>query len=191
MKKFFSILFLFQFCYSNSVSITGSVFNEEGKPSRKALVKLLDINENIFSTVKTNRKGRFELLDIKPEHYFLEVDHPKDGKIILKINPRNSRNRDLVLRLVLKKEKSIPLIYTFSNVKPIQKDPALRTKNLRSDVDEKSITITWNELKQASFYKVFRDEEFVADTKDNVFIDLSAKPGIQYCYKVMAFGKFG
>ena len=107
MKKFFSILFLFQFCYSNSVSITGSVFNEEGKPSRKALVKLLDINENIFSTVKTNRKGRFELLDIKPEHYFLEIDHPKDGKIILKINPRNSRNRDLVLRLVLKKEKSL------------------------------------------------------------------------------------
>ena len=82
MKKFFSILFLFQFCYSNSVSITGSVFNEEGKPSRKALVKLLDINENIFSTVKTNRKGRFELLDIKPEHYFLEVDHPKDAKIL-------------------------------------------------------------------------------------------------------------
>mgnify|MGYP000020285532 FL=1 len=191
MKKFFSILFLFQFCYSNSVSITGSVFNEEGKPSRKASVKLLDINENIFSTVKTNRKGRFELLDIKPEYYFLQVDHPKDGRIILKINPRSSRNRDLVLRLVLKKEKSIPLIYTFSNVKPIQKDPALRTKNLRSDVDEKSITITWNELKQANYYKVFRDEKFVTDTKDNVFIDLSAKPGIQYCYKVMAFGKFG
>ena len=147
MKKFFSILFIFQFCYSNSVSITGSVFNEEGKPSRKALVKLLDIDENIFATVKTNRKGRFELLDIKPEYYFLQVDHPKDGRIILKINPRSSRNRDLVLRLVLKKEKSIPLIYTFSNVKPIQKDPALRIKNLRSDIDEKSITITWNELK--------------------------------------------
>jgi len=139
MKKFFSILFIFQFCYSNSVSITGSVFNEEGKPSRKALVKLLDIDENIFATVKTNRKGRFELLDIKPEYYFLQVDHPKDGRIILKINPRSSRNRDLVLRLVLKKEKTIPLIYTFSNVKPIQKDPALRTKNLKSDVDEKSI----------------------------------------------------
>ena len=79
----------------------------------------------------------------------------------------------MVLRL-LKKEKTIPLIYT-SNVKPIQKDPALN-KNLKSDVDEKSITITWNELKQASYYKVFRDEEFVTDTKDNVFIDLSAKP---------------
>ena len=181
MKKLFFIFFLFQLCFSNTVSITGSIFNEEGKPSRKALVKLLDINENIFSTVKTNRKGRFELLDIKPEYYFLQVEHPKDGRIILKINPRSSRNRDLVLRLVLKKEESIPLIYTFSNVKPIQKDPVLRTKNLRSDIDEKSITITWNELKQANYYKVFRDEEFVADTKDNVFIDLSAKPGIQYC----------
>ena len=82
MQKLFFIFFLFQLCYSNTVSITGSVFNEEGKPSRKALVKLLDINENIFSTVKTNRKGRFELLNIKPEHYFLKVDHPKDGKII-------------------------------------------------------------------------------------------------------------
>ena len=102
MKKLFFIFFLIQLCFSNTVSITGSIFNEEGKPSRKALVKLLDINENIFSTVKTNRKGRFELLDIKPEYYFLQIDHPKDGKIILKINPRNSRNRDLVLRLVLK-----------------------------------------------------------------------------------------
>ena len=91
MKKLLFIFFLFQLCFSNTVSISGSIFNEEGKPSRKALVKLLDINENIFSTVKTNRKGRFELLDIKPEYYFLQVDHPKDGRIILKINPRNSR----------------------------------------------------------------------------------------------------
>mgnify|MGYP005729592973 FL=1 len=105
MKKFSFIFFLFQLCFSNTVSITGSIFNEEGKPSRKALVKLLDIDENIFSTVKTNRRGRFEFLDIKPEYYILQVEHPKDGRIILKINPRNSRNRNLVLRLVLKKIK--------------------------------------------------------------------------------------
>ena len=73
MKKLFFIFFLFQLCFSNTVSITGSVFNEEGKPSRKALVKLLDINENIFSTVKTNRKGRFELLNINLNIIFYKL----------------------------------------------------------------------------------------------------------------------
>ena len=150
MKKLFFIFFYFNFVSQIQFQLQ-VVFLMRGKPS-KALVKLLDINENIFSTVKTNRKGRFELLDIKPEYYFLQVEHPKDGRIILKINPRSSRNRDLVLRLVLKK-RNLSFIYTFSNVKPIQKDPALRTKNLRSDVDEKSITITWNELKQAIIIK--------------------------------------
>ena len=82
MKKLFFIFFLFQLCFSNTVSISGSIFNEEGKPSRKALVKLLDINENIFSTVKTNRRGRFELLDIKPEYYFLQVESSQEIRAI-------------------------------------------------------------------------------------------------------------
>ena len=63
MKKFFSILFLFQFCYSNSVSITGSVFNEEGKPSRKALVNRL-IEGGILEGNLTDfidDKGNFKL----------------------------------------------------------------------------------------------------------------------------------
>ena len=50
----------------------------------------------------------------------------------------SQQNDDITINdsLNLKKEKSIPLIYTFSNVKPIQKDPALRTKILRSEIDD-------------------------------------------------------
>ena len=190
MKYLIYITFIFGICFSKPVSISGIVFNEEGKPSRKAEVKIFDLNDELISIEKTNRKGRFEFLEIQPDFYFLHVDHPKDGNIIVKINPRTERNRDLVMRLILKRDKTVPLIYTYSNVKPIQKDPALRIKNLTSSVDEKSIMLDWRDVKQAKKYKVFRDNDYLIETNESSFYDSTISPGKKYCYKIIAFGNY-
>ena len=110
MKYLIYIIFIFGICFSKPLSISGIVFNDEGKPSRRAQLKIFDLNDELISIEKTNRKGRFEFLEILPDFYFLQVEHPKDGNIIVKINPRNERNRDLVLRLILKREKTVPLL---------------------------------------------------------------------------------
>ena len=190
MKYLIYIIFSFGICFSKSLSISGIVFNDEGKPSRRAQIKIFDLNDELISIEKTNRKGRFEFLEILPDFYFLHVEHPKDGNIIVKINPRNERNRDLVLRLILKREKTVPLIYTYSNVKPIQKDPALRIKNLTSSIYEKSIMLDWKDVKQAEKYKIFRDNEYLIETNESSFSDSLISPGKQYCYKIIALGKF-
>ena len=107
MKFLLYILFIFEICFANTVSISGSVFNNEGKPSRKAQVELLNIFDEVVSLVKTNRKGRFDILEVTPDYYYLYIKHPIDGEVRIKINPRNERNRDLILRLSLKKKGAI------------------------------------------------------------------------------------
>ena len=105
MKNILIILIIIEFCFSKTISISGSIFNDEGKPSRKAEVKLYTIDESQIGLVKTNRKGRFEFSDLNPDYYYLLATHHDDGSVRIKINPRKTRNRDLLLRLNLKKEK--------------------------------------------------------------------------------------
>ena len=94
MKYLIYISFVFGVCFSNPLSISGIIFNDEGKPSRRAQIEIFDLNDELISVAKTNRKGRFEVIEIQPDFYFLHVNHPKDGSIIIKINPRTERNRD-------------------------------------------------------------------------------------------------
>ena len=70
MKYLIYIIFIFGICFSKPLSISGIVLNDEGKPSRRAQIKILDLNDEIISIAKTNRKGRFEFLDIQPDFYF-------------------------------------------------------------------------------------------------------------------------
>ena len=190
MKFLLFLLFIINICFSNTVSISGSIFNNEAKPSRKAEVELLNIFDEVVYVVKTNRKGRFEMFDVNPDYYYLNVNHPKDGSVRIKINPRKERNRDLILRLSLQKDKSDVLVYTYSNVKPILKDPVLRIKDLTSNGDEKSITLNWKKLNQAVKYKIIRNGNDLIETYGNAFIDSSLLPGVEYCYNVIAIGKY-
>ena len=56
-----------------SLKVKFKVFNDEGKPSRRAQLKIFDLNDELISIEKTNRKGRFEFLEILPDFYFLHV----------------------------------------------------------------------------------------------------------------------
>ena len=190
MKNIIFLLLIFEFCFPKTVSISGSIFNNEGKPSRKAEVALFTLDESPIALAKTNRKGRFEFSDIIPDYYYLAVNHPEDGTIRIKINPRKARNRDLFLRLNLKKEIETPLIYTYSNVKPILKDPALRMKTISTTVDDKSIQLSWKKIPQATIYKIFRDDKLFSETENDFYLDTTINPGVKHCYQILAVGNY-
>ena len=88
MKNIIIVLLLIEFCFSKTVSISGSIINGEGKPSRKAEVTLFGIDDSPIGLVKTNRKGRFEFSDINPDYYYLVANHPDEGMVRIKINLR-------------------------------------------------------------------------------------------------------
>ena len=53
MKNILLIFVIIEFCFSKTISISGSIFNNQGKPSRKAEVKLYTIDESQIGLVKT------------------------------------------------------------------------------------------------------------------------------------------
>ena len=192
MIKIISILVLgIQIVTAKTVSISGVIFNLENKPVRKANITLLNL-ENIPVVVETsNRKGRFAFKEVKPDFYYLEVQHPEDGQTRIKINPRRKRNRDLVLRLIIKAAPDLPLVYTYSNAKALETDPALRMKPVKTEVGSGKITVSWGKRSQAKIYQLYRDDEMIFESNDHIFKDTLAVPGVKYCYQVMALGEHG
>ena len=62
MKYLLYILLVIDLCFAKTVTISGSIFNDEGKPSRKSEVTLFLSMVLLITMMKTNRKGRFEFL---------------------------------------------------------------------------------------------------------------------------------
>ena len=75
------------------------------------------------------------------------------------------------------------------NVKPIQKDPALRIKSLTSSVDEKSILLDWKDIKQAKLYTLYENEVEIY-SGENPRFEKEVTPGIEFCYTVKASSDF-
>ena len=50
--------------------------------------------------------------------------------------------------------------------------------------------LDWKDIKQAKKYKIFRDNDYLIETTENSFSDSTISPGKQYCYKIIAFGKY-
>ncbi len=94
MKYLIYILIVIDLCLAKTVKISGSIFNDEGKPSRKSEVTLFSIDGSPITMMKTTRKGRFEFPEIIPDYYYLVAKHAEDGTLRIKINPRKARNRD-------------------------------------------------------------------------------------------------
>ena len=176
---------------SKTVLISGVVFNQANEPARKATITLSNLENVPLIVETTNRKGRFTIKNVKPDFYYLEVQHPDDGQSRIKINPRRKRNRDIVLRLTVKPIPDPPLVYTYSNAKPLETDPALRMKPVKTEIDIGKITINWGRRSQAKTYQLYRDDEMVFQSNENSFQDTLVALGVKHCYKVIALGEHG
>ena len=64
--------------------------------------------------------------------------------------------------------------------------------NLNAEaLDENSIELTWNDSYTAVSYKVFRDEELIANVNEPSYIDTGLNPGTEYCYTVRSVCEIG
>ncbi|SVA91339.1 uncharacterized protein METZ01_LOCUS144193, partial [marine metagenome] len=171
VRKFLFFAFNIHIVLAKTVLISGVVFNMENEPTRKATVTLSNLENVPLIVETTNRKGRFKMKNIKPDFYYLTVEHPEDGQIIVKINPRKKRNRDIVLRLTVAPTPVPPIVYTFSNAKPLETDPALRMKPVKTTVDIGKIIVEWGKRSQAKTYQLYRDDEMIFQSNENSFED--------------------
>ncbi|HIA93896.1 MAG TPA: carboxypeptidase regulatory-like domain-containing protein, partial [Candidatus Marinimicrobia bacterium] len=135
--------------FADPVTISGTVHNHAGKPIKKAAVTLRNMKDEILMEETTSRKGKFFFKKVEPKFYFLVIEHEGEGTKRIKINPRKTRNRDLVLRLELTGEDEPVQCYLFSNNKPTDVDPILKVKGLNAKPSAEHIIITWMDIKQA------------------------------------------
>ena len=67
----------------------------------------------------------------------------------------------------------------------------LPPQNLTATCDEAKIYLRWDETNYAQSYKLFRDNELIAETTDNYFEDEDANDGDMHDYYVVAVGQNG
>ena len=176
--------------FADPVTISGTVHSHAGKPIKKAAVTLRNMKDEILMEETTSRKGKFFFKKVEPKFYFLVIEHEDDGTKRIKINPRKTRNRDLVLRLELTGEDEPVQCYLFSNNKPTDVDPILKVKGLNAKPSAEHIIITWMDIKQAKSFILFENDiEIYRGEKTRFEKDVS--PGKEFCYSVKALGGFG
>ena len=111
-KRLLNILLaivLSSFAYSSeTVSITGVVVDSDGKPVKKAKIELLTSKKEKVADTKTDKKGTFDLKDLKPQNYYLNITSKKKGSAMVLIRSWPSGNidiKDLKVTLSKKGEK--------------------------------------------------------------------------------------
>ncbi len=185
------LLFLTVTClFANSITIRGIVRNPAGKPVKKASVTLRNMKDEIVVDEKTNRKGNFIFEDVDPNFYFLLFENEGDGSKRIKINPRKTKNKDLVLTIELNGEDQPIECYLFSNNNPTDYDPVLKAKGLNVKLSDQHFNISWKDIKQATSYVLFENDVEIYTGVETRF-EKVAKPGVEYCYSVEVKGKFG
>ena len=176
--------------FPDSVTITGTVHNPAGKPVKKAIITLRDMKDEVQMEEKTNRKGKFILEDVEPDFYFLVVEHEGDGLRRIKLNPKKTRNIDLVLQLELTGKDEPVISYLFANKNPTDFDPILEVKDLQVLPSIQHLSITWKDINQATSYVLYEDEIEIYRGKEARF-EKDISPGRAYCYTIEALGGFG
>ena len=93
---------------SETVSISGVVIDTKGKPVKKAEIELLTSKKEKVADTKTDKKGTFDLKDLKPQNYYLNITSKKKGSATVIIRSWPSGNidiKDLKVTLSEKGEK--------------------------------------------------------------------------------------
>ena len=98
-KRLLNILLaivLSSFAYSSeTVSVTGVVVDSDGKPVKKAEIELLTSKKEKVADTKTDKKGTFDLKDLKPQNYYLNITSKKKGSAMVLIRSWPSGNIDI------------------------------------------------------------------------------------------------
>jgi len=134
VKKLLGTFILFSLAFSQSVSISGIVFNKKGKGIKKAIVTLHSLDGNEIASTKSGKKGAFILENISPAKYLLTAKHKKSGQAQVQLEPNETGNTDIVdLELSLSKEETELTIVSFGKMDvPIFSEQNTESQNVIS-----------------------------------------------------------
>ena len=175
--------------FSQNVDITGAVTDNNGESLKKAQISLRNLKDEVLAETTSNRKGKFSFEDIEPNFYYILFKHELKEVKRIKLNPRKTRNRDLILRIVLENKIEPVKCYLFDNKNPTDFDPILKVRNLTFDIEPGKVSFNWNDIRQANEYVLYENDVEIYRGKENRF-DKDIYPGIEFCYKIQAFGNF-
>ena len=175
--------------YGTTVNIYGTIIDEEGKPLKKTLISLRSLKDQLLHETITNRKGKFSIKEIKPDFYYLLIENELKISKRIKINPRKTRNKDLILRLELNNNKQPIECFLFDNKNPTEFDPILKIRDFKEIITAGKIELSWKDIKQAKEYALFEDAIEIYRGSESQF-EKTVFPGKQFCYKLKAFGDF-
>ena len=77
----------------------------------------------------------------------------------------------------------------FDNKNPTDFDPILKVRNITFDIEPGKVSFNWNDIRQANEYVLYENDVEIYRGKENRF-DKDIYPGIEFCYKIQAFGNF-
>jgi hypothetical protein len=80
---------------SETVSVAGVVIDSKGKPVKKADVELLTAKKEKVADTKSDKKGTFDLKDLKAQNYYLNITSKKKGSATVIIRSWPSGNIDI------------------------------------------------------------------------------------------------
>ncbi len=175
--------------HGKPVNIYGTIIDEEGKPLKKTLISLRNLKDEVLKEVITNRKGKFSIKEIEPEFYYLLIENELKIPKRIKINPRKTRNKDLVLRLEIGNNDQQIECYLFDNKNPTKDDPILAIRDFNEIISAEHIKLNWKDIKQAKEYVLYEDDLEIYRGINSRF-EKDIIPGKEHCYTIQAFGDF-
>tara|TARA_B100001250_G_scaffold370419_1_gene354568 strand:- start:2312 stop:5284 length:2973 start_codon:yes stop_codon:yes gene_type:complete len=175
--------------YGKTVSIHGTIIDEEGKPLKKTSISLRSLKDQLLLEAVTNRKGKFSIKNIKPDFYYLVIENELKTSKRIKINPRKTRNKDLILRLELNNNEQLIECFLFDNKNPTEFDPILKIRDFKEVITAGNIELSWKDIKQVKEYVLYEDNIEIYRGDKSRF-EKAVFPGREFCYKIQAFGDF-
>jgi hypothetical protein len=80
---------------SETVSVAGVVIDSKGQPVKKAEIELLTSKKEKVADTKSDKKGTFDLNDLKAQNYYLNITSKKKGSATVIIRSWPSGNIDI------------------------------------------------------------------------------------------------
>lgn len=136
----------------------------------------------------TSNDQYINIIDGSASYPVMNVGSTATGTFVIRADENTPHNRDINFNLTASNGGDT-WNATFS-IKVINN--CSKPNNLETEtIDENTIELTWNTSYTAISYKVYRDDELIAEVSENTYTDTGLNPGTEYCYTVRSVCEIG
>ena len=128
------------------------------------------------------------IIDGNASYPVMNVGSTATGTFVIRAAENTPHNRDINFNLTASNGgDSWNATFSIKVINNCSKPNNLETET----IDENTIELTWNTSYTAISYKVYRDDELIAEVSENTYTDTGLNPGTEYCYTVRSVCEIG